>query len=58
VENVVYIGTDTHYEVRLPGDERIRVREQNDRPDSRPLAHEGDEVTVSFSAEAARVLTE
>jgi spermidine/putrescine transport system ATP-binding protein len=58
VENVIYIGTDTHYEVRLPGDERIRVREQNDRPDSRPLAHEGDEVTVSFSAEAARVLME
>jgi spermidine/putrescine transport system ATP-binding protein len=58
VENVVYIGADTHYEVRLPGDEHIRVREQNDQPGSRPLAHEGDEVTISFSAQAARVLTE
>jgi spermidine/putrescine transport system ATP-binding protein len=58
VANVIYIGTDTHYEVRLPGDEHIRVREQNDQPGSRPLAHEGDEVTVSFSAEAARVLME
>jgi len=58
VTEVVYIGTDTHYNVRLAGDQRVRVREQNDLPGSRPLAVEGDEVTVSFSAQAARVLTE
>jgi spermidine/putrescine transport system ATP-binding protein len=58
VENVVYIGTDTHYDVRLPGDHRIRVRDQNDLPGSRPVADEGDEVTIHFSEQAARVLTE
>ncbi len=58
VANVVYIGTDTHYDVVLPGDQHLRVREQNHRPGSAPLAAEGDEVTVSFSANAARVLTE
>jgi spermidine/putrescine transport system ATP-binding protein len=58
VESVVYIGTDTHYDVRLPGEQRLRVREQNYLPGSRPLAHEGDTVTVNFSADAARILTE
>jgi len=58
VVSVVYIGTDTHYGVRLPGDHLVRAREQNDLPGSRPLAAEGDEVTVSFSTQAARVLTE
>lgn len=58
VSNVVYIGTDTQYAVQLPGDQSVRVREQNSAPGSRPLASEGDEVTVSFSAQAARVLTE
>jgi spermidine/putrescine transport system ATP-binding protein len=58
VESVVYIGTDTHYDVRLPGEQHVRVREQNHRPGSRPLAEEGDEVSVTFSAEAARILTE
>ncbi len=58
VESIVYIGTDTHYDVRLPGGQHVRVREQNDLPGSRPLANEGDEVTVHFSEQAARVLTE
>lgn len=58
VESIVYIGTDTHYGVRLKGNQLLRVREQNNAPGSRPVAAEGDEVTVSFSAEAARVLTE
>ena len=58
VESIVYIGTDTHYGVRLKGNQLVRVREQNNAPGSRPVAAEGDEVTVSFSAEAARVLTE
>ncbi len=58
VVDVVYIGTDTHYNVRLTGDHLVRVRMQNDLPGSRPLANEGDAVTVSFSADAARLLTE
>lgn len=58
VESVIYIGTDTQYNVRLPGDQRLRVREQNYRPGSQPLAGEGDEVAVSFSAEAASALTD
>jgi len=58
VANVVYIGTDTHYGVELPGGNHVRVREQNDRPGSKPVAQEGDAVTVSFAIEAARVLTE
>ncbi len=58
VAEVVYIGTDTHYNVRLPSNQQVRVRKQNSLPGSLPLAAEGDEVTVSFSAQAARVLTE
>ncbi len=58
VEEVVYIGTDTHYTVRLPGDQRVRVREQNNDPFSRPLANVGDEVKVYFDQTPARVLTE
>jgi len=56
VTNVIYIGTDTQYEVRIAGDQLLRVRAQNDMPGSRPLAQEGDEVTVCFSSAAARVL--
>ncbi len=58
VVSVVYIGTDTHYGINLTNGQTIRVREQNNTPDSRPLAHEGDQVTVSFAAQAARILTE
>ncbi len=58
VDEVVYIGTDTHYLVVLPGDQRVRVREQNTHPASRPLARAGDEVTVRFEQAATRVLTE
>src|SRR5574341_646437 len=48
VVSVVYIGTDTHYGVMLKGNHPVRVREQNNTPGSRPLAAEGDAVTVSF----------
>jgi len=58
VINVVYIGTDTHYGVELAGNQKVRVREQNSMPGSRPLANVGDEVTVSFAAAAGRILTE
>jgi spermidine/putrescine transport system ATP-binding protein len=58
VETIVYIGTDTHYGIRLKGGQAVRVREQNNAPGSKPLANEGDEVLVSFDTQAARVLTE
>jgi spermidine/putrescine transport system ATP-binding protein len=58
VEEVVYIGTDTHYGVRLSGNQKLRVREQNSDPASKPLAAVGDEVTVSFATQAARVLVD
>ncbi|MBI3361978.1 MAG: ABC transporter ATP-binding protein [Chloroflexi bacterium] len=58
VEDLVYIGTDTHYGVRFAGDHRVRVREQNTDSASTPLARAGDEVTVSFAEAAARVLVE
>jgi hypothetical protein len=58
VGHVVYIGTDTQYAIQLPGNQTMRVRQQNSTPGSRPLAGEGAEVTISFSAQAARVLTE
>jgi len=58
VVSIVYIGTDTHYGVRLASDQLVRVREQNNTPGSRAVAKEGDEVTVSFDSAAARILTE
>lgn len=58
VRQVVYIGTDTQYAIEIPGNQSVRVREQNSNPGSRPVAGEGHAVTVSFSAQAARVLTE
>ena len=58
VLNVVYIGTDTHYGIEIPGGQKVRVREQNNMPGSRPLAQVGEEVSVSFAAAAGRILTE
>ena len=58
VDEIVYIGTDTNYTVRMAGGQRVRVREQNYLPTSRLLANVGDEVQVSFSAEAAQALVE
>ena len=56
VDEVVYIGTDTHYRVRLAGGQALRAREQNGAADSRPVAQVGDEVSLAFPAAAARVL--
>jgi len=58
VDEVVYIGTDTHYRVRLPGGQALRARQQNSHSESQPLAAVGDEVTVGFATAAARVLAE
>lgn len=58
VEEVIYIGTDTHYGVRLNDNQKVRVRGQNSDPMSRPVATAGDSVTIAFAQPAARVLTE
>jgi spermidine/putrescine transport system ATP-binding protein len=58
VEEVIYIGTDTHYGVRFPGGQKARVREQNITQDNQERASTGDEVTVSFTRMSPRLLTE
>ncbi len=58
VEEVVYIGTDTQYGVRLAGGQKVRVRAQNQDPFSRPAAASGEQVTVAFVPQAARVLVD
>ena len=58
IEEVIYIGTDTYYGVRFPGGQKARVREQNITQARREIAKTGDEVSVSFTRIAPRVLTE
>ena len=43
----LYIGTDTQYGVRLAGGQKLRIREQNTDPASRPLAQTGEAVNIS-----------
>lgn len=58
VEEVIYIGTDTHYGVRFPGGHKARVREQNVTLAHKSIAKTGDEVTMSFTTTSPRLLTE
>ena len=58
VEEVIYIGTDTHYGVRLAGGQKVRVREQNIAHTNDEIPKTGDEVTVSFTRISPRLLTE
>jgi spermidine/putrescine transport system ATP-binding protein len=58
VEEVIYIGTDTHYGVRFDGSHKVRVREQNVTQAHKEMAKTGDEVTVSFTKASPRILTE
>ncbi len=58
VEDVIYIGTDTHYGVRFAGGQKVRVREQNVLHGHHELLHTGDEVSVSFTYVSPRILTE
>jgi len=58
VTDTVYIGTDTHYDVKLPTGETLRVREQNALPGNNLQASDGDPVQVGFDPEAARVLVD
>lgn len=58
VEEVIYIGTDTQYGVRLPGGQKARAREQNLTQANKNIAKVGDEVVISFTRTAPRLLTE
>ncbi len=56
VEEVIYLGTDTRYMVRLSDDQRLSVRQQNvDRHDPLPL---GESIFACFSARSAQILQE
>jgi len=58
VEDVIYIGTDTQYGVRFPGGHKARAREQNLTQANKEIAKVGDEVVISFTRTAPRLLTE
>jgi len=58
VEDVIYIGTDTHYGVRFAGGQKVRIREQNVNQGYQQLFSPGTEVTVSFTHASPRILTE
>jgi len=58
VEDIIYIGTDTHYGVRFSGGQKARVREQNLSQAQKEIAKIGDDVTVSFTRTSPRLLTE
>jgi hypothetical protein len=58
VEDVIYIGTDTHYGVRFPGGQKVRVREQNIMLGNHRIVQIGDEASVSFAYRSPRLLTE
>jgi spermidine/putrescine transport system ATP-binding protein len=58
VEDVIYIGTDTHYGVRFAGGQKVRVREQNVMLGHHEIVQIGDEASVSFAHTAPRLLTE
>ena len=58
VEDIIYIGTDTHYGVRFPGGQKARVREQNLSQSQKTIAKAGEVVTVSFTRTSPRLLTE
>jgi spermidine/putrescine transport system ATP-binding protein len=57
-EEIIYIGTDSHYGIRLADGQFLRAREQNVTRGSKSICSTGDRVTVSFTRTAARVLTE
>ncbi|MBX6752866.1 MAG: ABC transporter ATP-binding protein [Thermorudis peleae] len=60
VQDIVYIGTDTHYLVRIDDHTAIRVRVQNaqNRLDSPDSIRRGTWVVLRWAPEAARLLTE
>jgi len=60
IENVVYVGTDTRFEMRLAGDHKLRVRQQNlvSTPDLTAYFGGHTDVYVVWPPEAAQVLVD
>jgi spermidine/putrescine transport system ATP-binding protein len=58
VEDVIYIGTDTHYGVRFAGGQKVRVREQNILQGHHEIVQVGEDASVSFTRVSPRILTE
>jgi len=60
IEEVIYIGTDTFYVVRIDETTTVRVRSRNDRNrlDGGQLLPVGTAVSVSWTPEAARLLVD
>ncbi|NDJ55323.1 MAG: ABC transporter ATP-binding protein [Chloroflexi bacterium] len=58
VEEVVYIGTDTRYSIRLTDSTTLIVREQNGNSDQVRLYEAGEEVSVGWSPAQAIVLVD
>jgi spermidine/putrescine transport system ATP-binding protein len=59
VGNIVYLGTDTYYDVLLPGNVQITARQQNeDYTGTTASAAVGDAVYVAWRAHNASLLTE
>lgn len=57
VEEVIYVGTETHYIVRVTQNTTVFVRMQNVNPHTDLTFPEGKRVYLSWQREAARVLT-
>ncbi|MCC6167686.1 MAG: ABC transporter ATP-binding protein [Caldilineaceae bacterium] len=59
VKNIVYLGTDTYYDVELPGAVMVTARQQNeDYTGTAASAAVGDAVYVAWRAHNASLLTE
>ena len=58
IEDVIYIGTDTHYGIRFAGGQKVRVREQNILQGHHEIIQIGEEASVSFAYSSSRLLTE
>jgi len=57
IEGLIYLGTDTHYRVRLPDDSACLVRVQNAHA-SKVAQGPGDEVALVLDTGAARMLAD
>ncbi|MEZ4660784.1 MAG: ABC transporter ATP-binding protein [Caldilineaceae bacterium] len=59
VENIVYIGTDTYYDMELPGHTKVTVRQQNqDYTGAANILAKGDTGYVAWRAHNASLLME
>jgi len=55
IENIVYLGTDTHFHLKLDGGESFTVRQQNTRGKNETYS-QGDRVGVAIPPDAAQIL--